>query len=118
MKIEVAGSIANARKAGEARANAASAKAIEAFVPLGLGGIYAERFQQARGAGGGMIADYAEVHGITASQALAAIKAEADAWEAASAEIEKVRQAALIEIRSAITLVAIDAIIDRMNDNG
>ena len=118
MKLTIAGDIAKARLGGVARVNEKAGVAMLVFVPAGLGPLYAERHRQAKGGGGRMVLDYAEVHGVTNKQALDAIKAEAETIDAVTANIEKARQSAMVAINAATTVSEIDVIIEGMNANG
>jgi hypothetical protein len=117
MKLTIFGDIAKARLDGLTRVNEKAGNAMREFIPLGLEPLYAERHKQAKGGGGRMVADYAEVHGVTNKQALDAIKAEAETIEVATANIEKARQSAMVAINAATTVSEIDAIIEGMSSN-
>ena len=118
MKLAIFGDIAKARLDGVARVNEKAGNSMWAFIPTGLEPLYAEKHKQAKDGAGRMISDYAEIHGVTNKQALDAIKAEAETIDAATADIEKSRQSALVAINAATTVSEIDAIIEGMNANG
>lgn len=117
MKISVPGDMAKARIDGVVRVNEKAGNAMLALIPHGLYPLYAEKRRQAKGGGGRMVADYAEAHGVTPKEALDAIKAEAEAVEIATANIEKSRQYAMVAINAATTVSEIDVIIEGMNTN-
>lgn len=90
--------------------------AVRRYVREGRDLPYAEKHRQALevlggGAAGVALTREAAARGVTVEQLAAAVKAKADAWDAALGEIEDTRLAAVAAIAAAATGTAVDAVI-------